>query len=222
MANAAVGARPSWADRGWVVVPDLLTPAEAAALAAACARLLDAGAAAQGDKPHGGTRRAATLFERLPEVAALFGAPSVVAAVDRFLGGAGPPDDVSFRCPGPGFGQQSLHPDATPNTTRDECRAVTAIVALCDFDEQNGATVVVPGSHRRPDLQRRAPHLDLTGQEVVLTGRAGTTFVFSAHLLHRGGANRSARPRPSLQAQWRRPPRPAGGAPAAEGRTMQP
>ncbi len=43
--------------------------------------------------------------------------------------------------------------------------------------------------------------------ELVLTGRAGTAFLFCGHLLHRGTRNRSSEPRPAIQVSWR----PAGG-----------
>lgn len=79
-----------------------------------------------------------------------------------------------------------------------------AIVSLCDFTDENGATAVLPGSHRRPDLQRRPRELS-TSAEVLLTGPAGTAFVFSAHLVHRGTKNRSGQDRPALQALWRTP-----------------
>ncbi len=191
---------------GWTAVPDVLSGAEAAALAARCAALLDAGAerAAGGDKASGGTRRAGDLASRLPGTEALLAHPALTEAVAALVGPGVALADLAYRCPQPGFGEQTAHCDDVPLERAGECRAATGIVALCDFTELNGATAVVPGSHRRPDLQRRAASLDLGADEVVLTGRAGTAFVFSAHLLHRGTRNRSSQPRPALQALWRR------------------
>ncbi len=191
---------------GWVAVPGVLSHEAAAALVERCTALL-AGAEdlRQGDKQTGGTKRAAQLLQRLPEIRDLFEHPTVESAVIALLGAAVPITDVAFRCPQPGFGRQSLHADDVPNATADESRAVTCIVALCDFTEENGATAVVPGSHRRPDLQRQPGRLR-EDDEIRLTGAAGTAFVFSAHLLHRGTENRSASPRPALQAQWRLDP----------------
>jgi hypothetical protein len=192
---------------GWTAVPGVLEPAAAAALAERCMALLGEGDdLRQGDKRGGGTRRAAELLDRLPEIRDLFEHPTIESAVIALLGAAVPITDVAFRCPQPGFGRQSLHADNVPNTTAEESRAVTCIVALCDFTDENGATAVVPGSHRRPDLQRR-PNRLREDDEIRLTGAAGTAFVFSAHLLHRGTENRSTGPRPALQAQWRLPTR---------------
>ena len=197
---------------GWVAIPGLLTPGEAASIAQRCRAALAVDRDVRpGDKFTSGTRRVASLLDRLPEIAVLFDRPELRDRVTHLIGRAIPVSDVAFRCPQPGFGQQSLHTDDLPIGAAGECRAVTSIVALCDFTSTNGATAVVSGSHRRPDLQRRAKRLDLRDAEVVLAGTAGTAFLFSAHLLHRGTLNRSDQPRPALQAQWRLGGPPAGG-----------
>jgi ectoine hydroxylase-related dioxygenase (phytanoyl-CoA dioxygenase family) len=208
---------------GWTAIPGLLTAGEAEVLARQCAELLTTvDAERQGDKRVGGTRRACDVLHRVRDAGALFDAPEITAAVASLLGPdtAWPVRDVAFRCPQPGFGNQALHADEMAIEHAGECWAVTAIVALCDFAPDNGATAVVPGSHHRPDLQRRAGRLDLGRDEVTLCGKAGTAFVFSAHLLHRGTLNRSDHPRPALQAQWgRRPRHLAPGPPGAPGPT---
>jgi hypothetical protein len=187
---------------GWIAVPGLLDASAALELAARCEALLEhADEVRQNDKRVAGTHRAASVLERVPEVGRLFTDTRLVEVVTHLLGGATAITDVGFRCPQPGFGEQTLHCDDLPLTKAGDCRAVTAIVALCDFTAENGTTAIVPGSHRRPDLQRAAAKVRL--EEVSLCGPAGTAFVFSAHLLHRGTRNRSSRPRPALQAQWR-------------------
>ena len=66
---------------------------------------------------------------------------------------------------------------------------------LDDFTPENGATRMVPGSHRwgrRPqDVldDPMAPHPD----EVLLTGKAGSVAVMNAHMWHGGTANRTRR-----------------------------
>jgi ectoine hydroxylase-related dioxygenase (phytanoyl-CoA dioxygenase family) len=58
--------------------------------------------------------------------------------------------------------------------------------ALDDFTTENGATLVVPGSHRwAPD--RRA----LDGEPVPAVMPAGSVLFYLGSLLHAGGANRS-------------------------------
>ena len=194
---------------GWLAIPDLITADAAVQLARKCMALLaDDDTPRPGDKPNGGTRRTSGLVERVPEINALLEAPEVRSAVGALLTSQAVLGEVAFRCPMPGFGEQSLHSDDLPLGRAGDCHGVTAIVALCEFTPDNGATAIVPGSHRRPDLQRQAGRKGQRGpgwlEEQLLTGAAGTAFVFSAHLLHRGTRNRTDQARPALQAQWRR------------------
>jgi hypothetical protein len=193
-------------DAGWVTIAGVLAPDEAAALAERCTEALSTLGLdfRVGDKAAAGTRRLTALIERVPEVRSVFDHPAIMAAVGHVLGPSPPDPDVTFRSPQPGFGGQYLHGDAAPLPAPGPFHVVTTIVALCPFAASNGATGIVPGSHRRPDLQRHSGRLDHHDDELVLTGPAGTAFVFNGHLLHRGRRNESDRPRPALQAVWRR------------------
>lgn len=188
---------------GFVVVPSVLSPAEAAAaVARAQALAADTGSLGPHDKVHGGTIHV-DLRGRDPVVDALVGHPGVRTVVAHLLGSVPPLQQAAFRCPQPGHGEQQLHADSLPLERVGPAVGVTAILALVAFTPDNGATAVVPGTHLRPDQQRPPVRSRLGSHEVVLTGPAGTAFLFSAHLLHRGGRNRSAAPRPSVQAIWR-------------------
>jgi ectoine hydroxylase-related dioxygenase (phytanoyl-CoA dioxygenase family) len=76
-------------------------------------------------------------------------------------------------------------------------QGVSAIWALDDFTNGNGATEVVPGSH-------------LWGEDRVPTERdatvavmpAGSVLLFAGNLLHRGGANRSTGVRLAITPQY--------------------
>lgn len=188
-------------DAGWTSVPGLLRAEDARALADVCeAALATLGDDLRpGDKPHAGTRRLVEVTERVRRVAAVAADPRLVEPVRARLGTDVELGGAVFRSPRPGFGEQRLHADDIPMLVLGPDRFVTAIVALTDFTETNGATRIVPGSHRRPDLQRRSGKLDSHPDEIVLEGAAGTAFVFSGHLLHAGTRNRSNRPRPALQ-----------------------
>lgn len=192
---------------GWTAVAGVLDADGAHRLADRCHTTLgDLGRDVRvGDKRSAGTARLVDLAERIPELPPLFDHSGVGAAVSHWLGDGARLASITFRCPQPGFGEQRLHADDLPLTSAaGPWRTVTAILALCDFTTGNGATGVVPGSHRRPDLQRHSGRLDRHPDEVILTGPAGTAFVFCGHLLHRGTRNRAATPRPALQATWRR------------------
>lgn len=71
-----------------------------------------------------------------------------------------------------------------------------AMWMLDDFTEDNGATIVVPGSHRsgrQPD-----PTTDLNADWVSATGTAGTVVIFEGRVWHSTGVNHSNCPRIGL------------------------
>jgi len=199
-------------DAGWIAVPGVVAADAARALVEACDDLIGALAdpddptvGVPGDRPVGGTLHLAEVDRRIEAIRSIMEHPGIAAAVDHLLGEPGIVGDVAYRNPQPGHGGQQLHADAVPQPTADAATTtVTAIVALVEFTPHNGATRIVPGSHRRPDLQRRAGSLPAHPDELLLTGPAGTAFVFSGHLLHSGTVNRSGAPRPALQMTWRR------------------
>lgn len=90
---------------------------------------------------------------------------------------------------GRGEVEQMLHRDADSWLHYPQPRPellVSVNVALTDFTENNGATVVVPGSHRW-DPERKAQTEEVT--QAVMT--RGSALVYTGNVLHGGGANRT-------------------------------
>lgn len=187
------------------MVPGLLSAGDIEAITADLERLasLHESDRHHRDRPSAGTRHLNDLAVRSTLVADAVTRPALIELVRAVIGEVPQPTEVGWRCPQPGFGGQSLHADDLPKLDAGPDRVATAIIALVDFTADNGATRVVPGSHRRPDLQQAAAHIDTHPDEVVLTGPAGAAFVFSGHLLHAGGRNRSDHDRSALQVVWR-------------------
>jgi len=128
--------------------------------------------------------------------------PAILEAARVVFGGAPwKVRDANARDPRPGFGQQGLHADWMPRAPGEPFHVMTALWMLDDFTPENGATRVVPGSHRvttplaKPLAQPLAHHPD----EIVVTGRAGDVLIFNGHLWHSGRKNEGAGSRRSVQ-----------------------
>ena len=96
----------------------------------------------------------------------------------------------------PGETDQQLHRDDTPYPI---CLAgfelqIGVMWALCDFTVENGATRVVPGSHRFLRAWHR-PDLTQVAQAVM---PKGSVLFYLGSTWHGGGANRSESPRTGL------------------------
>jgi ectoine hydroxylase-related dioxygenase (phytanoyl-CoA dioxygenase family) len=103
----------------------------------------------------------------------------------------------------PGETEQPWHADDTfyPVPRPHSTLAVSVIWALEDFDEENGATEIVRGSHLWAD-----EHPDDAPRDTVrAVMRAGSAIVFDGATWHRGGANRSSRTRLGLSPQYCQP-----------------
>ena len=175
---------------GFLVVPGALDAEWVARLA----RAFEA-APAQAD----GTQHV-VLSEATPERDAwrrLESHPVVVAAAMYVLGGPVRVRDLHGRNPLPGYGQQGLHADSVARAAGDPYSVVTALWMIDGFTADNGATRVVPGSHRltRPPPPSFAQPLARHPDERVITGGPGSVLVFNGHLWHSGRRNTSAGPR---------------------------
>ncbi|MBL6692016.1 MAG: phytanoyl-CoA dioxygenase family protein [Pseudomonadales bacterium] len=89
----------------------------------------------------------------------------------------------------PGETAQPLHADDTLyNLTRPHDAVVcNSMWALTDFTEENGATRIVPGSHRFPDKPEYGKHYDSIAAEMP----KGSLLIWNGSLWHGGGANDS-------------------------------
>jgi len=88
----------------------------------------------------------------------------------------------------PGETPQSLHRDCDAWIHYQEGRpelTVEAMFALTDFTERNGATRIVPGSHRWEDNARQPEAHEI----VVAEMPAGSAVIYLGSTIHGGGAN---------------------------------
>ena len=102
----------------------------------------------------------------------------------------------------PGDPVQPLHSDVPPALRKQGKPVMLNAVWMLDaFTSDNGATRVVPGSHRHSDPEPPAavelPYV------VAPTGPAGSVLVFNGQCWHGGGANRSGGIRRAVFAHYR-------------------
>jgi ectoine hydroxylase-related dioxygenase (phytanoyl-CoA dioxygenase family) len=191
---------------GYAPLPGILTGEQLAAIRARLAELTAAEGADAGREVHqeAGTDRLSDLVNKDPMFEVCFTDPRVLACVAHVLSDF-KLSSLNSRAALPGRGLQALHTEGGP-VGLGPYQVCNSVWLLDDFTPDNGATRVVPGSHRLTVSVRdamddtSAPHPD----EVKLTAPAGTVVVFNSHLWHGGTLNRAGRPRRALHSYFTR------------------
>jgi ectoine hydroxylase-related dioxygenase (phytanoyl-CoA dioxygenase family) len=198
---------------GFVYIPELLRPEEVRALVERIEELfaLEGEAAGSEFKHEAGARRLANcvdkgeVFERAIQI------PLVLAATQHILGSRFKLSSLNVRSTNPNTeADQPLHVDMNGLPDEKGNWVANTIFMLDDFTPDNGATRIVPGSHRwgkRPQEAMDdpfAPH----PEQILLTGKAGGAVVCNAHTWHGGTANRTDRPRRAMHGFYCRADRP--------------
>ncbi|HEY3950864.1 phytanoyl-CoA dioxygenase family protein [Phenylobacterium sp.] len=160
------------------------------------------------------TERVYTLVARAKVFEDLACEPRILALLSRFLEGAfllSATHAINLK---PGETAQSIHIDdgfyQQPRTS--PAVGYSVIGAIDAFTAENGATEIIPGSHLWDEAEvarRREEPGGLEKYLVPMEVPAGACFVFPGKLLHRGGANRTDKPRLAFTNQycagWARP-----------------
>lgn len=199
--------------QGYTVIPDFMTPSTIEAVR-------------EGLKPFQGTHhgrndfegfrteRIYTLVARAPVFQDLAEEPRIMALLERFLQpGFLLTASQSIQI-NPGETAQGVHTDDGFYRLPRPRAAIsfTLIAAVDAFTQANGCTEVVPGSHLWGEPGAPGRPSDLAEIEAMLVPvemPAGACFVMAGTTLHRGGANRTDRPRLAFTNQycepWARP-----------------
>ena len=181
---------------GYVIVPDVIGPAQLASVRAALDRALaedEAAGNAQRYGPNLCNRRVWALLNRGDEFVSLGMNPTALAIVRDLLGF----EEIllsglSANVTAPGGDREigRLHSDQDFLPEGFPFKAVTNVTFLLDdFTEENGGTIFVPGSHKqleRPDFSVLAPKA-----EGRFLGKAGSIAVWDGRLHHATGLNRT-------------------------------
>lgn len=167
-------------------------------------------AARPGEGPFFGrrTRRFCGLFAKAPACADLALHPLVLPLMETLLRGEDAESPVCDAIElnltqaigiGPGEPGQVLHRDEDlwPFPRNFEVMA-NAMWVLDDFTAENGATRVIPGSHRWPRDREPRP-----GEAVVASAPRGSVILWLGGALHGGGANHTDRVRRGVVMSYR-------------------
>jgi ectoine hydroxylase-related dioxygenase (phytanoyl-CoA dioxygenase family) len=191
---------------GFAVVEHLLSVDQAIEVRTGLRDVLDRTPTGRNDFEGYQTRRIYALFAKSRAFDTLATHPLLLEVLDRVLGTSyqlSAPTGIEI---GPGEKAQVLHTDdAIYPLPRPHPEVVlNTMWALDDFTVDNGATRVVPGSHRWAD---RWPAED--EPTVTVTMPAGSVLFLLGNLWHGGGANRTEQPRLGVlleyAAGWLRP-----------------
>jgi ectoine hydroxylase-related dioxygenase (phytanoyl-CoA dioxygenase family) len=176
---------------GYCAVEGLLPPDEVAAARASLADVLAATPEGRNDFEGFKTQRVYALFAKTRAFDGPATDPLLLGVLDRVLRHyqLSAPTGIQI---GPGEKAQLLHRDDQiyPLPLDYPDVVLNTMWALDDFTEANGATRLVPGSHRWTDRQ---PGPDDEVVQAVMP--AGTVLFYVGKIWHGGGANTTDRPR---------------------------
>ncbi len=177
---------------GYAILEGYLAPEDVAAKRADLERVLATNPTGRNDFEGYSTQRIYALFAKTRTFDAQAIDPLIVGACEHVLGPGfqlSAPVGISI---GPGEKAQPIHRDdgVYPVARPHRELVVNTMWALDDFTEANGATVVIPGSHRWIGEQ---PTDDSPVIRAVMP--AGSVMIFVGSIYHGGGANSTDRSR---------------------------
>ncbi len=200
--------------QGYVLLPGLLSPEMVAQVIDRLEALWAEEGAAAGQENYNAlekdVRRLANLANKGEIFHQLFAHPLVLAAAETVMGPDVRLSMLNAREVPPHYGgqRQAFHSD-TDNAGKPDAQgfySCTTVWMLDPFTAENGATRLVPGTHRSgvvpaevlPDVT--APH----PQEIILSGQPGDVAIFNGHCWHAGGVNQTGGPRRAILAHYLR------------------
>ncbi|WP_397421824.1 phytanoyl-CoA dioxygenase family protein [Phenylobacterium sp.] len=199
--------------QGFTVIEDFMSPEVIAAVRAALAPFQNTHYG-RNDFEGFRTERVYTLVARARVFEDLVEEPRVLAILDRFLQPGYLLTATQSIQINPGETAQGMHSDDGFYRIPRPRPAIsyTLIAAVDAFTQANGCTEVVPGSHlwgNQGDAGRPNDLAEIERMLVPMEVPAGACFIMAGTLIHRGGANRSDRPRLGFTNQscepWARP-----------------
>lgn len=210
----------SFVEDGYLVMPNLVTPAEIEQLKSDTAKIARGGYACDNLDPLPDTATDAQVLQNIlcihqphyisPVMLKYARHAKICGVLSQVTAAHLPYWDGSVKCmqsmlfvKPPGFQGQAWHQDEIYIPTRDRS-LIGAWIALDDATVANGCLWIVPASHRNGYLYPQRPHnnpdeFDFApesfgfdaSKEVPVEVKAGSVVFFNGYLLHRSAKNRS-------------------------------
>jgi len=177
--------------QGYATIPDAVSEQQVETARRELEEILEHTPAGRDDFEGRNTRRVYALFAKTRALDEMATHPVVLGVLDEILGHyqLSAPAAIAI---GPGEVAQPLHPDDAiyPVPRPHQELVVNVMWPLEDFTEANGATRIVPGSHRwideRPDAGTATTTVEMP---------ARTALLYLGSMWHGGGANRTGHTR---------------------------
>jgi ectoine hydroxylase-related dioxygenase (phytanoyl-CoA dioxygenase family) len=182
-------------ESGFAIIPGALSPAGLADLNSQLEPWFEQALAGRGPFLGRRTRRFSALFARAPRTIDLAINPTILGMVQKLL----KDDAIQINLTqaiaiDPGEPAQALHRDEAMFPARFPGEVMVNVLwTLDDFTDANGATRVVPGSHRWPKERRGQDD-----ESIAAEAPAGSAIIWLGSTVHGGGGNRTNLPRRGL------------------------
>ena len=183
---------------GCVVIEGLLSDEEADLLQESMSEQFESLPDCTGDFYGHSTKRMGALFkkQKLFQKMAVF--PQIISVMDHFLLQACSDYQINLTQAisiGSGEIKQIMHQDDPmfPYMHPDHEAMINCMWAVDEFTEENGATVVVPGSHRWPRTQALNLSFETLPPGMITQGvmKKGSVLIYLGSLYHSGGPNKT-------------------------------
>jgi ectoine hydroxylase-related dioxygenase (phytanoyl-CoA dioxygenase family) len=183
---------------GCLVIENMLDESRHSALEAEIRPLLDATAPCQGNFYGFATKRLSGLIAKSECCRRMSVDPRIRVIMDEFLLKSCRAYQLNLTQAiqiGPGEPQQLIHADDLMFSFEHPGREamINCMWAVDEFTKENGATLLVPGSHKWP--RDRIPEAHEITQGAM---PKGSVLIYFGSLLHAGGANRTDKPRTGI------------------------
>lgn len=151
-----------------------------------------------------GAERLADLVNKGDIFDVFYAHPRVLAAIEAVLGTTFKLSSLNYRAAKPNQGLQKLHVDYKNAVADGGYKVCNTIWLLDDFTKNNGATRIVPGTHKLTQLPNEVlenPELPHPA-EILIQAPAGSVFVFNSHVWHGGTTNLTNKYRRSIHSYF--------------------